>query len=231
MVEESILRKIKKALALAGNDPNQQEAETALLKAQEMMAKYNLSMGDVEEKERKKEVLNDQVTPYGRTPYWKKRLAHIIGENFRVQSFTWTLNGKSCIKFLGLQEDVELAKEMFEFACDSLEHLVRIYVAEAKREWFEKPVWGRGQFDNTGIKNDYISGFLNGLSAKFKEQVSKNGWGLVLVKDALVVQEVEKLNLRNASSGKNVKRSRSSDAYNRGYEQGKNLDNKIRIGD
>lgn len=45
---EKIVAKIQKLFALAGNNPSEQEAASALLKAQALLAKYNLSQADVE---------------------------------------------------------------------------------------------------------------------------------------------------------------------------------------
>ena len=47
--QEQILEKVKKLFALAGNNPNEQEAALALAKAQEILAKYNLSMAQLDE--------------------------------------------------------------------------------------------------------------------------------------------------------------------------------------
>ena len=45
---EKILKKIENLLALAGNNPSENEAIAAALKAQELMAKYNIELADIE---------------------------------------------------------------------------------------------------------------------------------------------------------------------------------------
>src|SRR5579862_2600386 len=45
---EDILQKIKKLLALAGNNPSVEEAAAASARAQQMMDEYHLSMADVD---------------------------------------------------------------------------------------------------------------------------------------------------------------------------------------
>ena len=42
-----IADKIQKLLSLAGNNPSQEEAQAALMKAQKLMADYNVSMSDL----------------------------------------------------------------------------------------------------------------------------------------------------------------------------------------
>lgn len=50
-MKEKIIEKIKKALALANNNKNPNEAQAAMLMAQKMMAKYHIEMQELEEAE------------------------------------------------------------------------------------------------------------------------------------------------------------------------------------
>ena len=50
-MKEKIIEKIKKALALANNNKNPNEAQAAMLMAQKMMAKYHIEMQEIEESE------------------------------------------------------------------------------------------------------------------------------------------------------------------------------------
>jgi len=70
-----------------------------------------------------------------------------------------------------------------------------------------------------GIKNDFILGWIKGLESKYQEQIDKNNWGLVLVKDPLVQQELNKIKLRKGQSS-SIQRSNNNGAYTRGYQQG-----------
>lgn len=60
-VDESVLKKIRNLLALAGNNPNENEAHAAACKAQELLAKYHLSMSDI--KEEKSEAKDGDIIP------------------------------------------------------------------------------------------------------------------------------------------------------------------------
>ena len=51
MTKEDILSKVKKLLAVAEGSNYEQEAQNAMLKAQEFMLKHNLTMEDIEFKE------------------------------------------------------------------------------------------------------------------------------------------------------------------------------------
>jgi hypothetical protein len=198
----------RKCMNLSQNNPSAEEAQTAFLKAQQLMVEYNISLGEVEESAVEIRVIHADLTDFARTPYWKKSLAVIISENFRCMAYTSTVGGygRSKIKLIGLEGEVVLVKELFDFACNVLEYSVKKYT----------------KIHGSSVKNDYIIGFVNGLKAKFKEQVDKNNWGLVLVKDALVVREIDKMNFR-AGQKSTVQRSHSKDAYNEGYSRGKSL--------
>lgn len=102
-------------------------------------------------------------------------LASIIAHNFRCYAF-FAGRGRAIIEFLGKKLDVEIAKEVYLFALAHINYFSKLYI---KRQ---SHVTG----STTGIKNDYIRGFLSGLVKGFEKQVLENTWGLVLVKDSAV---------------------------------------------
>lgn len=210
-----VLRKVQKLLRLAGNGADD-EGQSALLMAQKLLAENKLSMNDLDiadkEQVQQKNVVEGDGTEPTRLQWWMKTLATIIGENFRCYAFIRSVGNKTKIVFLGLEEDVAVAKSVYDFALSSVKFYSDAY---CKRKGI---VGDRAK--TIAIKNDYISGYLSGLKAKFVEQVSREGWGLVLVKDALVVQEVEKLKLRKGSATRQSYQG-DADARNAGFEKGK----------
>ena len=59
-------------------------------------------------------------------------------------------------------------------------------MARLRREYY------REQLSAKGLESDYAMGFLDGLESSFDKQKSDNQeWGLVLVKDELVVKSYE----------------------------------------
>lgn len=213
---EDIIRKIKKCLALANDGKSSDESDTAMLLAQKLMAKNNISMQDVEyqKENHTKNVVEGSGTEYTKLQWWMKSLANTIGENFRCYSFIRNWEGKTKIIFLGLETDVAICKVVYEYAVDSIKFFSDMYIKM-------RGVGGK-RGTTIAIKNDYIAGYLLGLKDKFKQQIEKEGWGLVLVKDALVVRELEKLNI---SKGKPLKRKTNGDteAREKGYNDGKNF--------
>lgn len=79
--------KIKKLLALS-KSPNEHEAQSALAKAQQLMAEHKISMAEVEDKERRKahEHLTG-VTYSARRDPWVLRLSKVISKNYCCESF------------------------------------------------------------------------------------------------------------------------------------------------
>lgn len=214
---EDVIRKVKKCLALA-NDKNDDESQTAMLLAQKMLAKHSLSMKDIDfdlEQPRNKNVLEGDGTRYTKLQWWMKSLSSIIAKNFRCYNITRSWNGKSKIVFIGLEDDVEICKSVYDFAMKSIKYHSERYLRASG-------VVGDRTYVQS-IKNDYISGYLNGLNDKFREQVEKNNWGLVLVTDALVVQHINNMNLKKGRA-LNVNMKGDSVARQRGYTDGKNFE-------
>jgi len=209
--QETILTKVKKLLALAENNTSADESQNSFLKAQMLLLKHGLTMNDVAESDisNTKNVLNTSIDESSRMAWWKKSLANIISNNFRCKSFTSfrTTNTRICI--IGLEEDVNIATEIYNCAVRTIEHQSKMYVKLNKKN-------GK----SAGLKNDFIIGWLKGLEDKFKKQVeSVKEYGLILVKDALVVAEVEKMKLRTGQRSK-ITANRDENARSAGYRQG-----------
>jgi Protein of unknown function (DUF2786) len=274
--QERILEKVKNMLnTTSDKGATEQEAQSALLNAQRLLAKHGLSIEDVEavadEDQRKEVEVGEDRSEAVKTEWWQGRLASVIAENFKCFYYMNKLyGGKQRIVFVGAKEDAEVAKTVYMFAASVLPHLAKKYLKERKKEiesasgynfkkmteedlysmageelsdfdLFEleqkykhdqkiykmrlimklKEVLGL-EISPSGIKNDYMTGFISGLDAQFKEQVEKHKeeWGLVLVKDKEVVQYYENLGLRKGAAS-SAKRAGDSQARSAGYKQGK----------
>jgi hypothetical protein len=211
---EDIITKIKGCLALANDGADSDESDTAMLLAQKMMMKYNLSINDIDydNKPIRKNVMEGDGTEYTKLQWWMKSLALIIADNFRCYTFTRSFNKRTKITFLGLEQDIAVCKAIYEFAL--------IKIKFHSDNYIKKRGIGGNRGTTIAVKNDYIAGYLQGLKAKFKEQVETEGLALILLKDALVVREYEGYTM---GSGSRIKRKTSgdSDAMQKGYSDGK----------
>ena len=212
MVDKGVIAKIEKLLALAGNNPSEAEAQAAMLKAQKLMAEHNLDMAQFQDKsQEKKEAITEYFRGYHNTN-WAISLARVICDNFRCNLLRAPGYG---LVFIGLKEDVAICKAVFSFAAQVLDK----NMAKLRRQYRKQ------NLPTDGISGDYAAGFIAGLRDKYKEQVEKNNWGLILVKDALVEQKTKDItNPRGKPhSGKKLNRSGDMGLYTKGYQDGKNL--------
>lgn len=211
MDKEKVISKIEKLLALAGNNPSEQEAQAAMLKAQKLMAEHNLNMAHFQDQpQENKEAKVGYVKGYHNTS-WAISLARVISNNFRCNLLRSPGYG---LCFVGLQEDVAICKAVFTFAAETLDKNMR----KLRRQYRKQGL------PTEGIAGDYSSGFIAGLKAKYQEQVEKNNWGLVLVKDALVEQMTQNMIDPNKKyTPKATKSSGDLEIYTKGYRDGKTL--------
>lgn len=228
-MDKKLIDKIKKLLALAESS-NENEAQLAMLKAQELIVKHKLTMKDIESEEVAINV-EKKITDFTYTSKtkWKCLLAMTIANNFGCYCYTNISReyderkhdfGKiNRISFIGTDEDVNVCLLVFEYALNTITTRIKEEQARMKRE----------KLSTAGIATNFGYGFVAGLKEKFTEQLEKNSdWGLVIVK----AQEVEDLyNSMAFTKGRPLsqKVSRASEAYSKGYKEGKNFSAADRI--
>jgi hypothetical protein len=212
-----IINKIKKVLAYTSNT-NANEACNAMLLAQKMMIENNLSISDIVISEIKtKEVVNETVLVTRRSSWWHSSLANIISDNFKCGVYINRnrRDGLTNIKYVGLKEDVVLAKCVYLYAIEvitqkSIKHMQDVYM--------KSTYYGTIK----GAKNEYIFGFLEGLKAKYAEQVKQNNWGLVIVKDPVVDGVIKNLHLKKGGKRTVITNGNDRDK-SAGYTDGKSF--------
>lgn len=233
--KEKAIDKIKKILAKTKSNSNafESEVEGAMLKAQEMLVKYGLTMSDVandEEVSQEKEILDSGIYTAKRLTWWEKYISTVVARNFRCDSII-KMNGKSTICFIGIKEDVDIATQMYFYAKESISYLSDCYIINRCNENNMAPLNKRPEHlrkfttlkDFKSEKNSYIEGFIDGLDDKFREQIKKNDWGLILVKDEAVTEYTNALKPKKGRSSK-IKTSIDNSHYNTGYSDGHNLE-------
>lgn len=155
-----IIAKIQGLLKLAQDNPDDEEGQTALLMAQRLLLKYNLSMETVQDRSNKdKDVIKESMTEkVSRMPWWKMKLHAILATNFRCKSIRTRnfVSRKTYLRFVGYEADVKFAAEIYEATLMYLDYrLKRI----------------REQHMGVEYKNSYLLGFLSGIEERFKKQV------------------------------------------------------------
>lgn len=202
---EKVLEKIKKLFELANNNPSEEEARSAALKAQELMAQYDVELEEIENTDLNKTEEIDTVKVEVPAKKWKYALAHTVADNFKCKFY---LNGKSRIVFFGHKTDAHIAAETFKFLFNMGNRLANKLYREA-----------RDRYERTeNIYNSCVMGFVAGVREALAEQ-SK----------ALMVLVPEDVKKEYADFTRGFKVSHTSrpsayrgDAFNRGRTAGYN---------
>ncbi|PSR26414.1 MAG: hypothetical protein C7B46_20010 [Sulfobacillus benefaciens] len=106
--------KIRKLLALSGNNPNAHEAQTAAEKARALMMEHHLELGDITGDTAVNVVDKALSADATAIPLWMIHLGMNIADAFRCSTYTETLRrGQQIIgyahRIVGLAEDVDAA--------------------------------------------------------------------------------------------------------------------------
>lgn len=189
-VVPGILARIRKLLALAGNNPSRAEAESAMMKAQSMLASHGLAMHDLEpEASPVREQLVSGSTR--RTPWWHDQVAMVVAANFRCAVFRRPVGGYRRLVLVGRSGDLEVAEAVLELAIETAGREARRFLAARKRTapWRSRTV-------SIALRNDFLHGFLTGLRESFRRNVEATGTALMLVRPVEVVEHLDSLGLR-----------------------------------
>ncbi|MEK4024459.1 DUF2786 domain-containing protein [Sporosarcina sp. FSL W7-1283] len=225
---ENIIKKIKGLLAIANDNKNDEESQTAFIMAQKLMVKYDISSGEVEERQESDSILEGKVTVHKTLYWWERKLAQIITKNFKVTFFynSKILKGESkkkrAIIFLGFENDVALAKEMYFLAYDVLTFYANDFVKNHYAETEEC----RSRGYTMDLKNSYMRGFLDGINEKFEIQVKemKQEYGLMVLVPTEVQQAYDDMFEGKKRLSFKVPRIEELAAYHQGHEDGVSVD-------
>lgn len=154
---ENIISKIEKLLALAQKNPNENEAMSAAAKAQELMAKYNIQMDQLEADEKSAQKIGTATHSEGKGYKWRYTLAGIIARNFRCKYY---MIGHDQIVFYGFEHDAKIALQTFSFLFKVGNRLATRAYTKYKNE---------GGYTK-GFLNTYLTGFCDGIASVLDEQ-------------------------------------------------------------
>lgn len=155
--EEKIIQTIRKILELSKNNPSEEEAKSAALKAQELLAKYHIDMKEVESIDIDTVESIEEVRVNLQSKKWKYKLANIVANNFRCKHF---YIGKGTLVFYGHKTDADIAAETFKYLFNVGNRLAGRAVDKV--------------FGETGtsanVYNSFVAGFCAGIEEALNEQ-------------------------------------------------------------
>lgn len=200
---EKILNKIKNLLDLSNNNPNENEAIAAALKAQELMAKYDVEIAELEDTPADKEIV-EEIFYEGnghQVKNWKYGLARVVSSNFRCKYY---ILNKKHIVFYGYKEDAKIAKDVFTYLYKTGNKLANRYYNQIRKS---------GE-STKGILNTYLVGFRDGVAAALEKQCT----ALMIVTPKDVEDGYQKM---TASFGKMHTKVSTLGHDNKAYSEGK----------
>lgn len=210
MKQEKIIQTIKKVLELSKNNPSEEEAKSAALKAQELLAKYHIDIAEVEGEEDVEQITEIRVDLPPKK--WKYTLARIVSDNFRCKHFYY---GKSCVVFYGHETDAEVAAETFKYLFDLGNRLAG---REVDRVFAETGT-------SAGVYNSFVKGFCDGV----KEVLEAQCTALMIVVPKDVNESYEELAKTFRRMNTSSVRTTDRDVYLNGKTEGKNAIGKRQI--
>lgn len=202
--KKAIIEKIKKVLALAENNPSEQEALAAALKAQKMMAEYHIDEKDLGQVVDENNI--DEIVSYvgGKTQKWKISLALVLANNFRCRVYMMG----SDVVFMGYEEDIKICSEVFQ----SMYKIGVRLSDKMKREYRQK--YGTA----TGVRNSFCAGFVKGIQSGLEKQCT----ALMIVVPKEVNEKFDEKFANHHGSKKNASLTiRDRECYNEGFTKGK----------
>ena len=150
---------IRSLFAKAESTHSEHEAKEAILKAQQLMAKHGISSVSSDEEI----AYTSQSCAHSGDRSFRRALANVIAPNFKVKFY---LSHRK-VTFFGREDDVKIAKEVFEYT-------YKFICREARRLCMEQK---KQNLSADGVTNTYALGFCAGL----KEQLDAQSTALMVI--------------------------------------------------
>lgn len=150
---ENMIERVRKLLALARNNPSEEEAKSALMMANRLIAKYNLDLS-----EETGEKVEYKVLPatHANNNGYRIPLANVIAPSFRCR----VIMVGNTVHFFGRQQDAEACVEVYNYVYRVSRSLAQKLERKAKKE-------GRSVH---GLANSYWNGFVLGIKKELDAQ-------------------------------------------------------------
>ena len=172
---DNVKEKIRKLLAKATSN-NEHEAQAALLKARELMARYKVSEKELQDA--KKLELNkvkfEEQSFSGLVNSWFADLARVVAENHCCGFYRWQNTARATtfyVMFAGLADDPEIARELFSYA---VQHI------QAQAKSYREYITARELYPATerrkraaAWESSYANGFCKGLADQYAAQFTQ----------------------------------------------------------
>lgn len=208
--QSHIIEKAKKMIALAEGTSSEEEAKTAMVMVRQLLAKYNLSITDLDNF-KDKSVCNE-IMIIIRTkmmPLWVKELTALCHMACDCEILLTRTVDKAGAIFIGIEPATTICSSMF----------VTLYKLLDSMALVDYPTLYTGS-----RKESWRRGFIFGLAAKIREQKEKTvqqEYGLLVVQKDKIEQHIREHHKTRIAKDKG-KAIKDSKAFSQGYEAGMN---------
>lgn len=221
-----IIRKVKKLFKLAGGTSYKEEAASAMEKARQLLAEYNLSMDEVTVEDEGQKPTTEQA--FGIAGAWQESLLRVICNWTNCspfQSFGYERGGrgKTTLKFVGMPAEIEICKYTYEAVYSQIKKLRK---TKSRKEREARRANGESSADSGS--HYYLEGYTMGIIDHLRERLKKRveeeetGRALVLVRNPKID---EWCNVNLGSRGRSFRSDCSAQGRVDGYQDG----HKVRI--
>jgi len=223
-MNDKIIERLKKLLALAGNNPSQAEAEAAMAKAQSVAIEHGIDLAMIgdSQAENETEIIRDEMEFGQRLPTVSTYVCNVLVSFFNVKIITsgGRNNGRKLI-FVGKRDDISTAKYIYTWLAETM---VRCWHSYYKNS----------SVVSLSHKQSYLFGFYNGLTAKLqtnklsveadrlKTDVDKNKYAIACVNLQKKIQNFIDNEFDNLRKGAAKKVEMNTTSYSRGVSDGNN---------
>lgn len=197
-----LIEKVTKLLALAGNNPSENEAQAAALKAQRLIAEYNLDLNALGMEEKIEYKLLTAV--HSNNEGYRSPLATIVAPNFRCRAIL--INNH--IHFFGRAGDVDTCTSVYNYLYK---------VSHNKGLRLERQARKEGRSTH-GVANCYWRGFMKGLQDELATQCQALA---IVVPEDVHSKFSEKFPKLTQHKGGIRQRGFDVRAYDTGYKDGR----------
>lgn len=227
MVEDTIIQKIKKLIALSKRNTNENEAASAAAKVQELLLQYNLSMSQVESKdyEKREHVKHEYRSIFQQNRInWKIDLANTVA---RANLCNILTSGARLI-WIGKPSNIEVSEFLFTTLAHDLEDICDKRWADIQKLRTLEKVHGTTLFQDHSLryvhgktwKNSFYYGAIATINQRLnetKKNLSANPdmKALIVVNDKEVEQYIKQTWPRLGHN------NYSLNLYGSAYESGK----------
>lgn len=157
-MNDQIINKIRKLLALSSNNPSQDEAEAAMMKAQAVAMEHGINIALIGMKEDKdiSDITKDVIGVGQRLPVVHKYVRNILQSFFNIKILTSGNRAYGIeLYFIGSPDDISTARYVYTWLSDAMVKCWKKYYAN-------------NPMIPLSHKASYLSGFHFGLSKKLK---------------------------------------------------------------